>query len=78
MAIKFYQPMNTNRSEIDFRMWKLSLNFDRTRFCKNAPWWNRSTLARVTSVDPNATVSFFFTADPQFGWGASYSGNEER
>lgn len=38
----------------------------------------RSTLARVTSVDPNATVSFFFTADPQFGWGASYSGNEER
>lgn len=29
-------------------------------------------------VDPNATLSFFFTADPQFGWGASYSGNEER
>ena len=26
----------------------------------------------------NATVSFFFTADPQFGWGSSYSGNEER
>ena len=29
-------------------------------------------------VDPNASISFFFTADPQFGWGASYSGNEER
>ena len=26
----------------------------------------------------NATISFFFTADPQFGWGSSYSGNEER
>ena len=26
----------------------------------------------------NATVSFFFTSDPQFGWGSSYSGNEER
>lgn len=34
--------------------------------------------ARSTNVDPNATLSFFFTADPQFGWGASYSGNEER
>ena len=33
---------------------------------------------RITNVDPNATISFFFTADPQFGWGASYSGNEER
>lgn len=29
-------------------------------------------------ADPNATISFFFTADPQFGWGTSYSGNEER
>ncbi len=29
-------------------------------------------------TDPNATISFFFTADPQFGWGNSYSGNEER
>ena len=35
-------------------------------------------LGRITNVDPNATISFFFTADPQFGWGASYSGNEER
>ena len=26
----------------------------------------------------NSTISFFFTADPQFGWGSSYSGNEER
>lgn len=26
----------------------------------------------------NATLSFFFTADPQFGWGTYYSGNEER
>ena len=34
--------------------------------------------ARSNNVDPNATLSFFFTADPQFGWGASYSGNEER
>ena len=33
---------------------------------------------RITNVDPNATISFFFTSDPQFGWGASYSGNEER
>ncbi len=34
------------------------------------------------NVDPtgnsNATLSFFFTADPQFGWGTYYSGNEER
>ncbi len=33
---------------------------------------------RATNVNANATLSFFFTADPQFGWGASYSGNEER
>ena len=26
----------------------------------------------------NSTISFFFTSDPQFGWGSSYSGNEER
>ena len=35
-------------------------------------------LARTNFVDPNATVSFFFTADPQFGWGSTYSGNEQR
>ena len=38
----------------------------------------KNSLARTNFVDPNATVSLFFTADPQFGWGASYSGNEER
>eukprot|EP00093_Oithona_nana_P004755 04755.XXX_40063_40587_1 [CDS] Oithona nana genome sequencing. len=37
-----------------------------------------SVETRITNVDPNATISFFFTSDPQFGWGASYSGNEER
>ena len=26
----------------------------------------------------NSTISFFFTSDPQFGWGSAYSGNEER
>ena len=26
----------------------------------------------------NATLSFFFTGDPQFGWGTYYSGNVER
>jgi hypothetical protein len=26
----------------------------------------------------NYTISFFFTSDPKFGWGSSYSGNEER
>ena len=39
---------------------------------------SKESLARTNFVDPNATVSLFFTADPQFGWGASYSGNEER
>ena len=39
---------------------------------------SQESMARTNFVDPNATVSFFFTADPPFGWGASYSGNEER
>ena len=26
----------------------------------------------------NYTISFFFTSDPQFGWGSAYGGNEER
>jgi hypothetical protein len=26
----------------------------------------------------NYTISFFFTSDPQFGWGSSYGGNEQR
>ena len=37
-----------------------------------------SSSAYYVSQPYNATVSFFFTADPQFGWGSSYSGNEER
>ena len=32
----------------------------------------------VESGYNNATLSFFFTGDPQFGWGTYYSGNEER
>ena len=40
--------------------------------------YQQSSGNSVESGNNNATLSFFFTADPQFGWGTYYSGNEER
>jgi hypothetical protein len=40
--------------------------------------YQQSSGNSVESGNNNATLSFFFTGDPQFGWGTYYSGNEER
>ena len=80
----------TVHSHVSFLNYKVSENTRKTKTKKISAkmYWSKSVVilvtyltlveTRITNVDPNATISFFFTSDPQFGWGASYSGNEER